>query len=334
MKKTKAFFLIIFLLGLLVIYSKKTIYDSLVVQNIYISDINNSNFERDSLFIRSIKDNFPSLTNTTIPIKSIKGKYIAENIDLVEGINYMKKGIKDNPYLMFSEANIADAFLGQELDSFVHYTKYAHKRLPNNPLIFVMYANVMKMENKLDSILHRFDIISKRVNDQQLYRIVLASLIGEKDSIYKTRGVEIANEAVKKYPNQNEFPIFRDQLLYGVTSFRLAIELNQAAIDYYQDGDLSSATSLFDAALFNHPNSSIYFENLINSYFLSKNYKRLVEVYDEKSKNIIGINLKTKSRYYESLIYIDDNRACDLIESIDKDMQLESTKKIKSKCLD
>ena len=255
MRKTKAFFFVTFLLGVLVIYSKKNIYDSLVYQNIYLSDINNSNWDRDSLFIKSIKDNFPSLTNTTIPIKSIKGKYIAENINLDEGINYMKKGIKDNPFLMFSEANIADAFLGHQLDSFVYYTKYAHKRLPNNPIIFVMYANVMKMENKLDSILHRFDIISKRVNDQQLYRIVLASLIGEKDSIYKTKGIEIANEAVKKYPNQNEFPVFRDQILYGVASFNLAIQLNEAAIDFYQNGDLSSATTLFDGALFNN----IYF---------------------------------------------------------------------------
>ena len=333
MRPIKFLFSIIFLIALFVIYSKKLTYDSLVMQNIYLYDINNSNWDKDSLFINSINDNFPTLTNTTIPLKSIKGKYIAENIDLDEGINYMRKGIQDNPYLMFSEANMADAFLGQNLDSFVHYTKYAHKRLPNNPMIFVMYANVMKMENKLDSILDRFDIISKRVNDQQLYRIVLASLIGEKDSLYKTRGIEIAKEAVKKYPNQNEFPVFRDQILYGVDSYRLAIELNEYAINLYNEGDLFSAITLFDAALFNHPNSSIYFENLINSYFIAKNYKKLVEVYDEKSKDIIDINLKTKSRYYESLIYIDDNRACELIESIDKDLQLESTKKIKSKCL-
>lgn len=316
------------------IYLKFLLYDSYVLQKTFIIDINSNSWDKDSLFINEINDYFPTLTNTTVPIKTIKGKYIYSTLDELKGIDYMKKGIKDNPYLMFSEGNIADAYIRRDKDSFYYYTKKAFKNLPNNPVNYVLFSNILKNENKIDSIIYFFDIISKRVNDEQIYRIALASLIGEKDSLLISRGIEIANEAINKYPSRKElFNVFKDKLTYGESNYDLAIDLNESAITLSSNGDLKSAIALFKAALLNQSNNPIYFNNVIQSYSLIEDYKGLIDFYDNNFKKIDNIFLKTKYYYYESLYKTSDyERACKMIDMIDSNMQMEITKNLYLKC--
>lgn len=317
-----------------VLYLKLLLYDSFVLQNIYLGDINNYTWQKDSTFIKEINDDFPTLTNTTIPIKSIKGKYIHENLDPSKGIEYMKRGIKDNPYLMFSEANIADAYIGIEPDSFNIYARRAFKNLPNNPANYIMFSNIMKNENKIDSILYFFDIISKRVNDEQLYRVALASIVGENDSTLVSRGIEIANEGIDRFPIRKElFVVFRDKLTYGQDNYNLAIELNEAAVAAANDNDLRSALAFFVAAFSNHPNNPIYFKNVIRASYELKEFERVINFYDKNFQKIDEIALSTNYHYYESLInLLEYEKACNLISKIDPEMQLDITKDLISKC--
>lgn len=334
-KKSNKLAIILFLLiSIGVLYLKSLLYDSFVLQNIYLGDINNYTWQKDSTFINEINDNFPTLTNTTIPIKSIKGKYIYENLDPSKGIEYMKRGIKDNPYLMYSEANIADAYIGIEPDSFNIYARRAFKNLPNNPANFVMFSNIMKNENKIDSILYYFDIISKRVNDEQLYRVALASIIGEKDSTIVSKAINIANEAIDRFPNRKElFAVYSDKITYGQDNYNLAIEINEAGVAAANDNDLRSALALFSAAFSNQPNNPIYFTNVIRSFYELQEFQMLINFYDKNSEKIDKIALTTSYHYYESLInLLQYEKACKLISKIDPEMRLDITKDLISKC--
>ena len=113
--------LIIILLSTTVIFLNNLRLKSYKVQQQMLNDISYNSYQKDSLFIESINTGYPSLTMTTIPIKSIVGKYIVESSNNIEyGKTMIRNGIEDNPFLMYGEALLADTYLGEfKLDLFI-----------------------------------------------------------------------------------------------------------------------------------------------------------------------------------------------------------------------
>ena len=98
------------MVSLLVIYLNFLRFQSFVVQkSIYDDTINQKDLSyRDTIFINSIKTNYPSLGLFGLPLSSQKGTYLIAIDKVYEGIQLLKQGQKDNPYIMFSEGQLAD----------------------------------------------------------------------------------------------------------------------------------------------------------------------------------------------------------------------------------
>ncbi|MDG1052779.1 MAG: hypothetical protein P8O81_05270, partial [Flavobacteriaceae bacterium] len=110
-----------------VIYLNNLRLNSYIIQKEILSDVNSNTYEKEIEFIEKINKNYPSLTFTTVPIKSVIGKYLLESTDSIGyGKQLIFNGIKDNPYLSMGEALIADQYLKEsKLDSFRYFTRKA-----------------------------------------------------------------------------------------------------------------------------------------------------------------------------------------------------------------
>jgi len=149
MQKFKIPIILSILLYLVVINFNYKFLRSFMIQDTLAKGIMSNDFEESLEFIQSIDYKYPSLTNTTVPINAIIGRYYYKKDSTDLAIKLIKDGMKSNPYIMFSEAQLADIYdQEREYDSFRKYASRAFKKLPNNPVHFVMYARKLIGEEK------------------------------------------------------------------------------------------------------------------------------------------------------------------------------------------
>ncbi|MDA9203529.1 hypothetical protein N9O38_00555 [Flavobacteriaceae bacterium] len=325
--------ILILLISIGVIYLNNLRLDSFIIQKEILADINSSSYVKNIEFINKINKNYPTLTFTTVPIKSIIGKYLLESTDSIEyGKQLILSGIKDNPYLSMGEALIADQYLREsKLDSFRYFTRLAFKKLPNNALNFVMFSNLLKSEEKLDSIIFHFNRISKKINDNQIYNVVLASLVDEEE--YKTDALNILDQALEKYPGRNEYLVYDQYLKYTKKNIDLATAINKNAIQQHKNGNIKGSIKLFEEAIKLYPEYQDAIINLLQTYKDEEMYIDLTAMYEEIAFEDILLNNELLLMYMESLYYL--NRftdACDIQKKIDPDIKLQISRNVKSKC--
>ena len=206
MKVSKVIILIVFTIVSIVVTRLNYLrFESFKIQ--YIITVDGNNFvdlgARDMDFINSIKTDYPSLGLFTSPLSSYKANYLAAKDSIALAIKYHEKGIKQNPFLMYSEGQLADIYYQVgDFKKFEYYTRRAFKNLPNNPLHFVYLVKLLKSQNKMDSIIYYYNKVEKILGpkDFQVYNIVLASMNLDQDTINKYNGKEIAKKALKNYP--------------------------------------------------------------------------------------------------------------------------------------
>jgi tetratricopeptide (TPR) repeat protein len=325
--------LIIILLSTTVIFLNNLRLKSYKVQQQMLNDISYNSYQKDSLFIESINTGYPSLTMTTIPIKSIVGKYIVESSNNIEyGKTMIRNGIEDNPFLMYGEALLADTYLGEfKLDSFQLYARKAFKNLSNNPVNFAMMSNVLKSENKIDSLLYHFERISSRVDDFQLHRIMLASLVDSEE--YKDKGIQIVNNAIELYPDIEEFKVLSNYIEYSKNNIKLSEEVQRNAIELYKQGSFKMAITLFEESIRLFPKSKSYHFNLLTAYNDNNLYTRLIDHYEGILIDDFKIDKELQLLYINALFNSSKfDLACNMIKKIDPINSLEISKKIMSKC--
>ena len=143
-----------------------------------------STYEFDDNYYERISSGYPNLTATAIPIKSIMGAYWIQKDSIDKGLDFLRKGNRENPYIGFSDmilANYHQAFGNQ--DSFAYYTRVAINKLPNSPAHYALMSRVFVLENKIDSLSMMFDKISNRVRDHEVWRVYLSAMVTNKYSL-------------------------------------------------------------------------------------------------------------------------------------------------------
>jgi tetratricopeptide (TPR) repeat protein len=270
-------------------------------------------------FIKSIDYNYPSLTNTTIPINAIVGRYYYKKDSTELAIKLIKDGMKSNPFIMYSEAQLADIYDQQrEYDSFHKYASRAFKKLPNNPIHFVMYARKLIGEKKTDSIIYYFDKIRNdaATSDYQLWKIVLGSLTGDIDSTL----IDDKKRILDNYRNTNiqneETELLADYVEFGTAQVKEAIELHDGALKLFNQGEFDEALQILNSTLETYPSKKFY-ENLIKAYFSLNDFENVITNYEKYSSKFTQTNSITTSYFAISLFSL--NRipeACSVVKHI------------------
>ena len=116
MKKTHNYIILILLI--ISLYGFIRIFNSYNQQLLLIADLNNDTWERPMDFIENIEVDFPNLTATALPIKSVQAQYYLYNDSVLKGMKLIDEVIaeKSNPFIMLPEALKAKYYntLGQK----------------------------------------------------------------------------------------------------------------------------------------------------------------------------------------------------------------------------
>ncbi len=128
---------------------------------------------------------------------------------------------------MFSESRLAEVYLSLgDIEKADYYTRKAFKNIPNNPVHFVLMVQLLKRQNKEDSIYYYFnkvkDVIGSK--DYQVYNIVLASLYQNQENIKKYKLIDIANEALSFHKNEMSVRKMTDYVFFTQDNVDLAAE--------------------------------------------------------------------------------------------------------------
>ena len=226
-----------------------------------------------------ISTNYPTLTSTTIPFKSLVGSYWIQNDSIVKGLDLLREGNKDNPYLGFSDTMIAQLYdqIGIK-DSFINYARKAYNKLPNAPQHYVLIARALVLEDKVDSLSILFDQIKTRIKDNQVFKIYLAAILNQPnklDSITISKNIAYIKS---KYPYDRDLNLLADYLKYGQENVTRTIELKQAAIDSFTQNPKKSIETMEKILLEQNDNYS-HFEILIEMYFRNNDFNSVIETH-------------------------------------------------------
>ena len=293
------FFIIILIISVGALYSNyKNFYINIDQVKLLPSILYQLDDVKDDYFDRYMVD-YPNLTATAIPIKSLMGAYWIQKDSIEKGMEYLRLGNKQNPFIGLSDMILANVYQSVgAMDSFTHYSRNAIRKLPNAPTHYALIGRVYVLENKIDSLATMFNSISNKVTDVEVWKVYLSAMVTNK---YEVDTVEVNKNAIiakELFENNESINLLSDYILYGEDDVNESIKLRQVAIDSFFSNSQYSINKI-EKALSLVPDNISNWETLIEMYFLNDQFKEVIETYDELNRK--G-NTKLKADVIEYII--------------------------------
>ena len=106
-------------------------YQSNSVQAFLIFDYNNDTYRVPYEIYNKLDYNFPNLTQTTLPIKLLKARYLLKLDSISQAKSLLFDASKANPYVMAPENMLAEIYIKENnLDSAYLLSKLAFTKMP------------------------------------------------------------------------------------------------------------------------------------------------------------------------------------------------------------
>ena len=256
-------------------------YISLTKQGQLLYEFNNAQYNMTRAQLDDISHDFPNLTETAMPIKSMKARYYYLQGNKEEAYQMVDEGAKDNPQIFFSE-NLKAQFLFQEgkLDSAYVYAKKAFEGLPNNMPHYDMYMKTLVAKRDLTAIDQTFEkIISLAGNQKIIWTIYIRSL-AQTRSLGDPFAMDKAASAYQLFPqDETIFSLYR-MLTYGQQRMVEAENLNNQATEAYNNKEYGKAATLFQQAFDKDPLQHTYSLNAGLGYYEAKQYVKAIQLFD------------------------------------------------------
>lgn len=273
----------------LVVIVSTTIYVNynMVISSHYsgflLNDYNTNSLRLPFKVVVDIKDDFPNLSTTTIPIKSLKARYYQENDSIKKAIDLYHLAMKENPFIRQPEAELAKLYFKEELyDSSYYYALKSFKALPNNNVHRDIYfknlvyrkdtialKNAFKNLQQYDNSSHWIDYIISRFN-----------IIGPNDK----ETISLMEEFLDEYPVYKDDPRYNSLfniLNIGQRNISASVNMNQAGMNFYNEKNYTAAIDHFEFAI-NYDNSDyIFYLNLAMAHNMQTNYKDAITNFDK-----------------------------------------------------
>lgn len=296
----------LFTLAIFSLFSNYKNYKVFVKQYFILQGVASGEYEFTDEYIERISSGYPNLTATAIPFNSIIGAHMINNDSLELGLEYLREGNKDNPYLGFSDMLMAYVYQSLEMnDSFEYYANEASRKLPNSPIHFALSGNILLAENKLDSFNYRFKEITSRVPDRGVWRVYLSAMVARKYDFDTVEVYENARKAKEIFPDNRSINLTADYVLYGVKNVKKSIDLRKVAIDTFDYSPTYSIKNIKEAIDL-VPDNITYYETLIEMQFRNSDYNDVIEVYD--TLNDLGMtNLKANIVEFIAISFLNTN---------------------------
>ena len=248
-----------------------------------INDYNNNRYKLPFEVVISINDNFPTLSGTTIPIKSLKARYYQQNDSVNKAIELYHLAMKENPYLKQPEAELAKLYFDlEEYDSSYYYAVNSFKSLPNNNMHRDIYfKNLVKRKDTLE-LRNAFNQIKHYNNPNHWvdYATSRFNIVGPNDG----ESLSIMKDFIDVYPiykDEKKFTILLNMLKIGQTNISISININDAGNNFYNEKNYTAAIEHYEAAIEYDDSDYIFYENAGMANNMQGNYEKATMYFDK-----------------------------------------------------
>ena len=296
-------------------------YKSLTKQGRLLYEFNNNSFKMSLNDLNEISDEFPNLTETALPIKTMKARYFYLNNQKQKAHEYALLGAKDNPHIYFSE-NLKGQFFLQEqnIDSAYYYGKLAFENIPRNKPHYDVYMRTLIRKRDIQGINSTFDKGIEVFGDDQTIWIIYLQALAQTRSIGDPFAMDKASQAYNLFQdNKDVFTLYKI-LTYGQDRVNKAIEASNEANELYKNGIFEQASEKFSEAMDLDPLESAYALNAGLAKFQAKDYTSAINYFNIviPSKNT---NNSLRAMRFKALSLYSINQkeqACQLFDDLRK----------------
>ena len=282
-------------------------YQSNSVQAFLIFDYNNDTYRVPYEIYNKLDYNFPNLTQTTLPIKLLKARYLLKLDSISQAKSLLFDASKANPYVMAPENMLAEIYIKENnLDSAYLLSKLAFTKMPYVNLHRTTYFKVLR--SLKDSIYAESDL-------DNAFMLLKNSSYPKKhwyDYIYSksiiTDSAEIVIPIIKefreKFPNEDPTTInvIENRIEIGSQAYTLFSVYSAIGDDYFKKEDYLNSSKYYEQAIDYNQDNYIIYENLAISYDLSDRTDKAIETYD-KVINTFKTN-NGRVEFYKGLLLV------------------------------
>jgi len=307
----------IIIIGLFTVYGSFLNNESSEIQVTLYNDFNSGKYSEESTIrFKNFNMDYPNLTLTSLPIKSVVAKYYYLGGQYNKALELLYNSESVNPYIMYNESVKTEVFDALKIqDSALIYAEKAFSGIPQNQKHFIDLARSYVGYNKHEKLDSMFSIV--RYSDvPDIWKFYLSSLLTDELKI-SSYGKEIAKISINKFLDSDhpQIHLAAQYVLVGTEQVNQATEIDRLAETKYNNQEYFESGKLWEKAGKLNPLDFSYFENAGLSFYNSKNY-------DEAIPNfrfvIDSLNPKSgKSEYLLAQTYHElgeNKKACDYIK--------------------
>jgi tetratricopeptide (TPR) repeat protein len=282
-------------------------YQSNSVQAYLIFDYNNDTYRVPYEIYNKLYYNFPNLTQTTLPIKLLKARYLLKLDSISQAKSLLFDASKANPYIMAPENMLAEIYIKENnLDSAYLLSKLAFKKMPYVNLHRTTYFNVLR--SLKDSIYAESDLDNafmilknSRYSEKHWYDYIYSkSIITDSAEIV----IPIIKEFRERFPNEDPKIIneIENRIEIGSQAYSLFSVYSAIGDDYFIKEDYLNASKNYEQAINYNQDNYVIYENLAISYDLSNRTDKAIEMYDLVLNNFKPNNGRVE--FYKGLLLV------------------------------
>lgn len=276
-KKT---YLVYLILSLLAVFPLFKLLQSGIEQRNLLTDYNQKVFNDPIEVIESYNDKFPSILQTGLPIKAMKGIYYFYRKDTIRAINTLKSpNPNDNPFVGAYEASLAQIYDAKgETDSALKYSSIAYTKLPNNLYHAGYYIRTLQKLKRFDDVVE----VYKNYNgdDEALDYYYILSIYNPEYNFNKdSLKIELLNVR-KKHPNNDFFKLAYQENFYGETTLAKANEYNAIANVNFENKNFQEAFDNYKKARELVSTEYSHSQNMGLSKFNLSEYQESIDILD------------------------------------------------------
>jgi len=163
-KNNNLFSISLFFIMISSVYLQNSVFNSYKFQKILLSDLSNNT---NSFSLSQIKDipEYPSLAVNSIPIKSIKARYLLDYDQIIMANEFADEGLIINPYIVYSYYIMARILLKErKLYKSLDYLRKGFEISKNVDYLSSLYFSLLSSLNLKKELIDAFDKIIESDN--------------------------------------------------------------------------------------------------------------------------------------------------------------------------
>lgn len=277
--RSKIFVILISVLGVGVIYVSALNYQSSKEQVDLFLDYNSHDFANPIEEVDKWRDQFPSITQTGMPIKALKAHYYYQSGDTLKAIEMLKnQPYNDNPFLGVYEGKLGQIYSDLEmLDSSYKYSKIAYNKLSNNLLhagYFMESLVDLKKYDELKGVFHK----NKNNKEEGVWYNFIKGVYNPESDYNKDSLLFYLTDARRLFPENNFIKLAKQETEYGIANIDQA-EGQAATGSYWLDqGNYQQAYINYDIASQLLPTEFAYIQNMALAKISLAEYDKALEL--------------------------------------------------------